>query len=279
MFSVLSRRFPRNWIPLPSQYSKRIVPQHKRFLSEKKLPRPDIFDKQNKVQTDSNASSRGPVTWLNAVVTAGCLGSVIGTYLYVKKLKSDELDKERKREIGKSKIGGPFNLIDHDGNPRSNKDFLGKWALIYFGFTHCPDVCPDEMEKMSALYDNIRESKKSEKYLGDIVPLFITVDPERDSAKAVKEYVHEFHPDIIGLTGSEEQIKEACKSYRVYFSAGPRDDEEDYIVDHTIIIYLVDPEGDFVDYYGQRKSAMEVTTSIKAHMMKRYHQQKQSLFG
>merc|ERR1712241_1395962 len=83
MFSVLSRRFPRNWITLPSQYSKR-------FLSEKKLPRPDIFDKQNKVQTDSNASSRGPVTWLNAVVTAGCLGSVIGTYLYVKKLKSDE---------------------------------------------------------------------------------------------------------------------------------------------------------------------------------------------
>ena len=86
------------------------------------------------------------------MVTGGCLGAVIGTYLYVKKLKTAEIEADRKREIGKSKIGGPFNLIDQDGNPKSNKDFLGKWALIYFGFTHCPDVCPDEMEKMAEIY-------------------------------------------------------------------------------------------------------------------------------
>merc|ERR1739848_542239 len=129
-----------------------------------------------------------------------------------------EIEADRKKELGKAKIGGPFNLIDHNGDPKSNKDYLGKWALIYFGFTHCPDVCPDEMEKLGEVYNNIREARKTEKYVDDIVPLFITVDPDRDSVKAVKE---------------------ACKSYRVYFSAGPKDDEDgDYIVDHTIIIYL-----------------------------------------
>ena len=115
------------------------------------------------------------------MVTGGCLGAVIGTYLYVKKLKTAELEADRKREIGKSKIGGPFNLIDQDGNPKSNKDFLGKWALIYFGFTHCPDVCPDEMEKMAEIFDSLRESAKKEKHVGEVVPLFITVDSERDS--------------------------------------------------------------------------------------------------
>ena len=119
------------------------------------------------------------------MVTAGALGAVIGTYLYVKKLKTAEIEADRKKELGKAKIGGPFNLIDHNGNPKSNKDFLGKWALIYFGFTHCPDVCPDEMEKLAEVYDKIRESKKTEKYVDDIVPLYITVDPDRDSVRII----------------------------------------------------------------------------------------------
>jgi len=273
MYSPLTR-IPRNWIPLTS-YLKRRIPQQ-RFLSEQKIPRPEAFDHG---RPNNPGEGRGPVSWVNLVVTGGCLGAVIGTYLYVKKLKTAELEADRKREIGKSKIGGPFNLIDQDGNPKSNKDFLGKWALIYFGFTHCPDVCPDEMEKMAEIYDSLRESAKKEKYVDEVVPLFITVDSERDSVSAVKEYVKEFHPDIVGLTGSEEQVKEACKSYRVYFSAGPRDDEDDYIVDHTIIIYLVDPEGNFVDYYGQKKTSKDVTHSIKLHMMKFFNSQKKSLFG
>ena len=126
---------------------------------------------------------------VNLVITTGALGVVIGTYLYVKKLKTAEIEADRKKELGKAKIGGPFNLIDHNGNPKSNKDYLGKWALIYFGFTHCPDVCPDEMEKLGEVYDNIRESRKTEKYVDDIVPLFITVDPDRDSVRIISTHV------------------------------------------------------------------------------------------
>jgi len=273
MFSLYTR-IPRNWIPLTS-YLKRRIPQQ-RFLSEQKLDRPKGLDQ---ARPKAPGEGRGPVSWVNLVVTGGVLGAVIGTYLYVKKLKTAEVEADRKRELGKAKIGGPFNLIDQDGNPKSNKDFLGKWALIYFGFTHCPDVCPDEMEKMAEIYDSLTETAKKETYVGEVVPLFITVDAERDSVQAVKEYIKEFHPDIIGLTGSEEQIKAACKSYRVYFSAGPRDDEDDYIVDHTIIIYLVDPEGNFVDYYGQRKTAKDVANSIKLHMMKFTSSQIKSMFG
>jgi len=273
MFS-LYRHIPRNWVPLTSQLKR--IPQ-RRFLSEQKFERPEVLDRQNKAKRPGEG--KGPVSWVNLMVTAGALGAVISTYLYVKKLKTAEIEADRKREIGKAKIGGPFNLIDHNGNPRTNKDYLGKWALIYFGFTHCPDVCPDEMEKLAEVYDTIKNDSKTEKFIEDIVPLFITVDPERDSVKAVKEYVQEFHKDFIGLTGTEEQVKEACKSYRVYFSAGPRDEEEDYIVDHTIIIYLVDPEGNFVDYYGQKKTAKDVSHSIKLHMMKFVNAQKNSLFG
>lgn len=126
--------------------------------------------------------NKGPVSWVNLAVSGAIVASVIGTYLYVKSLKTAELEKERKREIGKSKIGGPFSLVDQEGKTRTNQDFLGKWVLIYFGFSHCPDICPDEMEKMALAYNTIMEDrKKDSKNIDEIVPLFITVDPERDS--------------------------------------------------------------------------------------------------
>ena len=246
---------------------------HQRLQNEEKpkLDKPDGFGDVKLPKRKRKDPDGSPIGWLQLGVLTGVLVVCYGAYRWVKAKKDAIRDANRKGEIGKSKIGGTFDLIDQYGNPKKSEDYYGKWVLLYFGFTHCPDICPDEMEKMSEVYDKLKEAKKrnpNASYTGDVVPLMITVDPERDGVKQMKEYCKEFHPELIGLTGSPEKIMEACKAFRVYFSAGPRDDEDDYIVDHTIIIYLLDPEGQFVDYYGQTKTADQIVTSVTLQMGK-----------
>lgn len=233
-----------------------------------KLERPEGMGGSRKKPEQPSGT---PVGWRNLVVAGGVIAILMGTYYYIKGKKDEIREKNRKGEIGKSKIGGTFDLVDQYGNPKKSEDYHGKWVLLYFGFTHCPDICPDEMEKMAEVYDMLKEAKRDspeKKLLGDVVPLMITVDPERDGVQQMKEYCKEFHPELVGLTSTPEKIMQACKAFRVYFSAGPRDDDDDYIVDHTIIIYLLDPEGQFVDYYGQTKTAKQIVQSVKVQMGK-----------
>lgn len=164
--------------------------------------------------------------------------------------------------VGKPRIGGAFELIDQDGRPFSSDSLKGRYSLVYFGFSHCPDICPEELDKMALMFDEVQKERP-----GALAPVFVTCDPERDTPEVLKEYLAEFHPDFIGLTGTYEQIKAMCKAYRVYFST-PRDVKpgQDYLVDHSIYFYLMDPEGDFVEALGRQHSPKAGANIILDHM-------------
>ena len=143
-------------------------------------------------------------------------------------------------------IGGPFNLIDHNGQIVTEKSYVGKYLLVFFGYTFCPDVCPTTLTNISNTMDLLDDLSTK------IIPLFITVDPIRDTPGHLKEYVSYFHPKLVALTGSEEQIKAVSKAYRVYFAKSEpnKDDQEDYLMDHSSITYLIGPDGKFIEHFS-----------------------------
>ncbi len=145
---------------------------------------------------------------------------------------------------GKALVGGPFTLVDHTGKTVTEKDFRGLYMLVYFGFTHCPDVCPTGLQVMSAALEKV--GAKAEQ----VTPILITVDPERDTPEQLASYVPSFHPRLVGLTGSPEQVGAALKSYRVY--AKKVDDPKSaagFTFDHTSLLYLMDRNGDYIAHF------------------------------
>ncbi|XP_034568024.1 protein SCO1 homolog, mitochondrial [Notolabrus celidotus] len=206
----------------------------------------------------------GPVTWKSLAITFVIGGSLLGGMKYFKKEKEELIEKERTKSIGKPALGGPFSLVDHNNKPAKSEDFFGQWVLIYFGFTHCPDICPDEIEKMIEVVDEIDKINS----LPNLTPILITIDPDRDTPEAMNAYVKDFSPKLIGLTGTTPQVEQVSRAYRVYYSQGPKDEDNDYIVDHTIIMYLVGPDGEFLEYFGQNKKSVEIINSIASYMRK-----------
>jgi cytochrome oxidase Cu insertion factor (SCO1/SenC/PrrC family) len=160
---------------------------------------------------------------------------------------------------GRGPIGGPFDLVDHAGRPRVDTEFRGKWLLIYFGYTYCPDICPTDLQQIGLAIDRLGAAGEA------VQPLFITVDPERDTAEHLSEYVTLFHPRLIGLTGSAEQIQRVARAYKVYYAKHPIS-RPDYVVDHSSFIYLVDPGGRYVGFFPPGTPADRMVEMIKPRL-------------
>jgi protein SCO1/2 len=146
--------------------------------------------------------------------------------------------------IGAAAIGGPFRLVDGGGKTVTDKDYRGKWLLVYFGYTHCPDVCPTTLAAVSAALDKLPANDRSK-----VKALFITVDPARDTPQVMGDYVAGFGNDLVGLSGSQEEVDKAMKAYRVYAKKHPEKDG-DYSMDHSSIVYLMDPSGRYASNFS-----------------------------
>jgi protein SCO1/2 len=140
--------------------------------------------------------------------------------------------------VGRALVGGPFTLTDQTGKRVSDTDFRGRFMLVTFGFTFCPDVCPSELQLIAAALDRLGADAQR------IVPLFITVDPERDTPSQLGSYVASFYPRLIGLTGSAAEIAAVTKDYRVYVRKAPDSKSTaGYTMDHSALMYLMGPDG------------------------------------
>lgn len=148
---------------------------------------------------------------------------------------------QRTQPSGNPAIGGPFNLTDQNGKRVTNKDYLGRYTLVFFGYTNCPDICPAGLQLISAALTKLGRSAD------DIVPIFITLDPERDTEQTMSQYMKSFDPRIVGLTGSPSEIAKVAKSYRVYFQKSvDESDPKKYSLDHSAIFYLMGKDGTLI---------------------------------
>jgi protein SCO1/2 len=162
------------------------------------------------------------------------------------------------REMGAASIGGPFKLTDQNGKLRSDADFRGEYTLVFFGYTNCPDVCPTTLQTLTDAMTDL--GPKAEK----VTPVFITVDPERDTAKALKDYAANFTPRLVMLTGSPADIAAVAKEYRVYYAKageGPN-----YAMDHTALIYLMGPDGTYVTHYAPQATADDIAKDLSKRL-------------
>lgn len=159
---------------------------------------------------------------------------------------------------GTALVGGPFSLVDHNGRTATEAAFRGKHMLVFFGFTFCPDVCPTELQVMAEALDSMGAAGQS------IVPVFVTIDPERDTPEVMKAYVANFGARFVGLTGTPEQIAAMARAYRVYYKKLPGSAGSDYLMDHSSIIYLMGPDGRFVKHFTYTTDAKALASGLSA---------------
>ena len=159
---------------------------------------------------------------------------------------------------GRAPVGGPFELTDQTGHRRTDADFQGKLVVIYFGYTYCPDVCPTELQSISLALDKLGAAADT------VQPLFITVDPGRDTPARLADFVSSFHPRLIGLTGSLAEIRKTAIAYRTFFAKNGATAPDDYSVDHTGFIYLVGKDGHYLGFLPPGLAPDAIADAIRA---------------
>lgn len=189
-----------------------------------------------------------------AIVVAGAAGAYLATQLTG---SDDQFASCRSGAIagGSSQIGGPFELVNSDGVTVTDQDVITEPSLIYFGYTFCPDVCPLDTARNAYVIDLLAERGLS------ATPIFISVDPERDTPEVVGDFAYNLHEKMIGLTGSPEQVAQASKAYKTYYKAQPAEDEY-YLVDHSTFSYLVLPEHGFVEFFRRDSSPEDIAETM-----------------
>lgn len=156
-------------------------------------------------------------------------------------------------------VGGAFTLVDQDGKTRTQADFAGKLMLIYFGYTFCPDVCPTGLQRLAEGLDALSDGDRAQ-----VSPVFVTIDPARDTPAVLKEYVAQFHPDLIGLTGTADQVSVAAKAYRVYYRKSDQTkDQKDYLMDHSSIIFLMGKDGTYKAHFTHESKPEEIAAGVR----------------
>jgi protein SCO1 len=153
-------------------------------------------------------------------------------------------------------VGGPFHLVDQNGKPFTDADLKGKWHLVFFGYTHCPDVCPTTLNDLSVALDKLGKAQRA-----DIKVVFISVDPARDTPAILKSYVSNFDAPIIALTGTAAEVKQAAKDYHVYYAKHPRSDGG-YDMDHSAFVYVMDPDGHFTATLSPENTADDIEATL-----------------
>lgn len=157
-------------------------------------------------------------------------------------------------------FGGPFALTDQNGVLRQDGDFRGELMLIYFGYTYCPDACPTALTAISAALDMLGEPGTA------VQPIFITVDPARDTVAQMKSYAANFTPRLLALTGSDQQIAAVARAYRVYYAKVKGEGEDDYVMDHSALVYLMGRDGKYLTHFGPDTTAATMAASIKKYL-------------
>ncbi|MDA0228849.1 MAG: SCO family protein [Proteobacteria bacterium] len=203
---------------------------------------------------DPRGLRRNPLVWI------AVLGAIV-LYTQMDGSLLGNLDEAQRADVHLTNVGGPFTLTDHNGRTVTEQDYRGRNMLIYFGYAWCPDVCPTKLLVMGQAMD----------LLGDVgqqvQPIFITVDPARDTVETLAKYVENFHPRLTGLTGSDAQIATVADAYKVYFSKGDElDGADDYVVDHTDIMYFMGPDGALLEYFQTGQRPVDIAQAIGQHL-------------